>query len=253
MKFYALSDLHVDYEANTTWISKLSSFDYRDDVLLLPGDITHNLTKLSKTLEELAARFQRVLFVPGNHELWVAQERNSMTSIQKFEQVCRVVVESGGSMEPFTTHDVTVVPLLSWYDYSFGQPSPRLREIWTDFHACRWPDFADAPEVAAWFATLNRPPVTPMTATVISLSHFLPRRELVPLSSSGQQSYLAPVLGCAGLDERIRALRASIHIYGHSHVRRHRQIEGVTYLNNPLGYPDEHWLKDSRLVCVHEA
>lgn len=253
MRFYAISDLHVDYEANATWVSKLSFWDYRGDVLLLPGDITHNLTKLSKTLEALAARFHKVLFVPGNHELWVAHERNPMSSTQKFEQVRRVVAESGGSMEPFIAHDVTVVPLLSWYDYSFGQPSPRLREIWADYQACRWPDFADAPDVAAWFSSFNQSLVTPMSRTVISLSHFLPREELVPVSLSGHRSYLGPVLGCVPLDKLIRSLRASIHIYGHSHIRRHLHIKGVTYLNNPLGYPNEHWLAGSRLVCIHEA
>src|SRR6185437_7574103 len=253
MRFYAISDLHVDYESNANWISKLSSFDYRSDVLLVPGDITHNLTKLSQTLEALTARFQRVLFVAGNHELWVACERSPLSSVQKFEQVRRVVIESGSSMEPFTANDVTVVPLLSWYDYSFGQPTPRLREVWSDFHACRLPAFADAPDVAAWFSTLNDTLVTPKSRTVISLSHFLPRQELIPVSSSGKRSYLAPVLGCASLDERIRALRSSIHIYGHSHVRRHLRTKDVMYLNNPLGYPDEHWLTSSRLVCVHEA
>ena len=34
---------------------------------------------------------------------------------------------------------VQFAPLLGWYDYSFGEPSEALRDMWMDFRACRWP------------------------------------------------------------------------------------------------------------------
>ena len=40
MRIFALSDIHVDYDANAKWVEDLSVFDYQDDVLILAGDLT---------------------------------------------------------------------------------------------------------------------------------------------------------------------------------------------------------------------
>jgi hypothetical protein len=143
------------------------------------GDVTHSLTVLAQTLA-LTRKCLEALCVPGNHEPWVTRDRRSISSVEKFEHIHGVVADSGPSMQRFTADDVTVVPLLSWYDFSFGTPSPRLRELWMDSHAWRWPEFADKREVAAWFSTAGPPPANLIGCTVISLSHFLPRPELVP-------------------------------------------------------------------------
>jgi predicted phosphodiesterase len=43
MRLFALSDVHVDYEANAEWIRGISASDCRDDVLILAGDVAHTL------------------------------------------------------------------------------------------------------------------------------------------------------------------------------------------------------------------
>lgn len=253
MRVFALSDIHVDYDVNARWVSSLSSSEYRDDVLILAGDVTDTLSLLGSTLRAFVGRFRKVLFVPGNHELWVIRDEKHKGSLQKFAEVRAVVSDCGASLEPYRTGTLSVVPLLSWYDYSFGKPSAELRSIWMDFVACRWPNDYDAPHVAAYFMALNDGLGCEAGRTLITFSHFLPRIDLMPNSIPLHRRELYPVLGSASLDRRLRELGSSMHVYGHSHVNRNVEIDGVRYVNNAFGYPQETHIAAKQLLCIYDT
>lgn len=253
MRIFAVSDIHVDYEVNALWVAGLSTQDYRDDVLILAGDITEDLRLLDWCVTALARCFRTVLFVPGNHDIWVRRDSRFKTSIEKFAEVRRVVEHSGGSMSAFHGQDVSVVPLFGWYDYSFGEPCAELCRIWMDFHACRWPDGLQPPEIAELFDSLNVEGPSRAGVRVISFSHFMPRIDLMPETAPPSTKMLYPILGTTKLERRIRSLGSDIHVYGHSHLNRYRKIDGVTYINNAFAYPRETRIAAKRLLCVHGA
>jgi hypothetical protein len=145
-----------------------------------------------------------------------------------------------------------IVPLLGWYDYSFGQPSQELRDRWIDYRACAWP--ADLPEeqIAAHFTQLNPQPAAHESDTVITFSHFLPRIDVMPHYIPADKRMLYPVLGSSLLETQLRALDSKLHIYGHSHVNRQVRIDGITYINNAFGYPNETRITAKQLLCVCE-
>jgi predicted phosphodiesterase len=253
VRIFALSDIHVDYEMNARWLADLSTIEYRDDVLILAGDVSDFLERLGWALRILTARFRRVMYVPGNHELWVIRDPGHGTSLAKFERLQAVVAQSGACMQPETLDGVLIVPLQGWYDYSFGPPSSELLESWMDFHACRWPAHFQMRDVAAHFQALNptSPPVH--EGMLISFSHFLPRIDLMPPYIPRARRMLYPVLGSAGLEEQLRALKTRIHVYGHSHVNRQVAIDDVVYINNAFGYPDETRISAKELLCIHST
>jgi predicted phosphodiesterase len=253
MRVFGVSDVHIDYEVNAKWIAGLSAADYRDDVLVLAGDVTDSLPRLEWCLGTLAARFKKVLFVPGNHELWVLRENHGKNSFQKFDEVCAAAASSGASMQAFHVPGLSIIPLLSWYDYSFGEPADELRRIWMDYRACRWPGGYAEKEVAAHFAALNDEEAGPAGGKVITYSHFLPRIDVMPRSIPVSGRLLYAVLGSASLDVQLRKLNADIHLYGHSHVNRRVTIDGVTYINNAFGYPSEAWMTSKSLLCIAEC
>lgn len=252
MRVFAVSDIHIDYEANAQWVANLSVSEYQDDVLILAGDVTDTLRKLDWCLTTLAKRFRKVLFVPGNHDLWVIRDGPHKSSLQKFDEVVAAVESSGASMQTFRAEGVTIVPLLTWYDYSFGQPNDELRSVWMDYRACRWPSGYTEKDVTAHFSALNET-VTPHGGKIITYSHFLPRLDLMPSYIPFVSRMLYPVLGSTQLDRELRALRSSLHVYGHSHVNRHVTIDGVTYINNAFGYPTEAHIASKRLLCIHDC
>jgi 3',5'-cyclic AMP phosphodiesterase CpdA len=71
MRLFATSDLHSDYKENFNWLTELSDTAYRDDALIVAGDVSDRLDIIRETLLLLRAKFRHVLFTPGNHELWV--------------------------------------------------------------------------------------------------------------------------------------------------------------------------------------
>jgi predicted phosphodiesterase len=253
MRVFALSDIHVDYDVNAKWVADLSSVDFREDILVLAGDVTDSLSLLDWCLTTLAKRFRKVLFVPGNHDLWVVRDERGKNSLQKFQEVAAVVESSGGSMQLFSDRGVSIVPLFGWYDYSFGQPSEELKSIWMDYHACRWPAGFQEQDVAAHFAASNRIHENLGGDKVITFSHFLPRIDLMPQYIPSSKRLLYPILGSNMLERQLRLVNPSIHVYGHSHVNRNVEIDGVFYVNNAFGYPSETRIASKRLLCIHEC
>jgi predicted phosphodiesterase len=251
-RVFAVSDIHVDFDANFQWVRQLSKADYRDDLLILAGDVTHHLAQLASCLNELATRFAQVLFVPGNHDVWVLGESPERTSLQKFADVAAVVERNGASMQPYRHGDVLIAPLLSWYDYSFGEPGFDLYNLWMDFRACRWPTNFEPKDVARYFMDQNLQISTQGASRVITFSHFLPRVDLIPAPVSSRHRLLDPVLGSTRIDQQLRQLGSSMHVYGHSHINRRIRIDGVTYINNALGYPGEEHFSTRQLLCIDE-
>lgn len=253
MRIFALSDIHIDYDVNAKWIANLSRIEYQDDLLILAGDVTDSQQLLDWCLGMLVKRFKKVLFTPGNHELWVIREDYEKNSFQKFDDVRAVVESNGASMQAFHELKLSIIPLLAWYDYSFGEPSDELKSMWMDYRACSWPRGYTEKDVAAHFAALNDKQFSNAGATIITYSHFLPRIDLMPEFIPHKHRFLYPVLGSTNLEYQLRRLNSSIHIYGHSHVNRCVKIDGVSYINNAFGYPRETWITSKSLKLIHEC
>jgi predicted phosphodiesterase len=247
MRVFGLSDIHVDYEANAKWLNGISSGEYRDDVLILAGDVTDSHALLAWCLGFLERRFRKVAYIPGNHDLWIIRDRSCATSFERLERIRSLAADCGVAMETIRLNGLSVVPLYGWYDYSFGQPSARLREVWMDYYACRWPPGVGSHEVTSRLIELNESTLDVRNGFVISFSHFLPRKDLV--RGYGSSSFLLyPVLGTTRLEQQIRRLRPNVHLYGHSHINGEHLIDGIRYVNNAFGYPHE--TANKRLACL---
>ena len=252
MRLFALSDLHVDYDANRQWVERLSLVDYSDDVLVLAGDISASTERLERCISQLVRRFKKILFVPGNHDVWVTRVDQPADSLTKFRVVCRIAEENGALINPYHFGQLSVVPLLSWYDFSFGAPDVDLKHSWMDFQVCRWPDRWGMDDVTSYFLGLNNYRRRDDDEIVISFSHFLPRIDVISNLVRGRHRSLFPVLGTTRLEGQIRELQSAIHIYGHSHINRNVLLDGTVYVNNAFGYPHETQLVGKGLHCVYE-
>jgi len=68
-KLLAISDLHVRYQENRQIVAELAPHG-EHDWLLVAGDVGEVYADVEWALRQLAGRFARVVWVPGNHELW---------------------------------------------------------------------------------------------------------------------------------------------------------------------------------------
>ena len=88
--------------------------------------------------------------------------------------------------------------------------------------------------LSAGAAGRRRPPF------VLSLSHFVPRQELLPEKRLLTQSQLHKVSGSTPLREQLRELAPDLHVYGHTHLNMDLILEdGVRYVQWALGTPRE--------------
>lgn len=252
MRVFATSDVHIDYEINRRWLRELSDSEYQQDVLILAGDLTDNLSLLAESLEVLVKRFLQVLFVPGNHECWVIRDKFN-TSFEKFHKVLEVCSQCGVSTDVYRRGELTIVPLFSWYDFSFGKPCEQLKTSWSDFFSCKWPDNYAASNINRYFLDMNRERLSTQNNFIISFSHFLPRIDILPGFIPDSFRYLHPVMGSKSLGEQLKILQPDVHVYGHSHVNWQVKLGGVHYMNNAFGYPSETTITRKALHCIYET
>ena len=248
MTIWASSDLHINYPQNWDWWRQLSAEAYQNDWLILAGDVHHELEPTLTLLRSLVPKFERVFFVPGNHDLWL-QPNDPARSMLKFEQLLACLHTEGVYTQPYLTDTVGIVPLFSWYDYSFGQPSRTLRRAWQDYQHCKWE--RNMAELTQYFLSLQPPPEHIPSKTIISFSHFMPRRDLLPAKGPKIVEMLLPVLGSNAIDVQARAWGSQYHIYGHHHLNRSVHIDGVFYCNNAFGYPQEEDICRRTLLPVY--
>jgi hypothetical protein len=231
MRLFATSDLHTDYRENFRWLQELSDTEYRDDVLIVAGDVSDRMEVIRETLLLLRSKFRQLLFTPGNHELWVRDA--GINSLEKFQLILNLCDELGIARKPLRLEKFWVVPLFSWYDGVF---EPEMK-AWADFHFCKWPEAA-AP-LSDYFLRLNESHLKRYDAPVITFSHFLPRSELLPPKEYLRISWLGNVSVCSALDSQIRQLNSSVHVCGHTHTTFDRVIDNVRYVQNAVRYPKE--------------
>ena len=155
MRFFAISDIHVDYAENLVWIEKLSDAAFQGDVLVVAGDVTDKLDLFRRAMGALAAKFGRVFFTPGNHDLWLRKSFGKPTpsapslpadSIEKLRELLALCGELGVLTTPVRIGTVWVVPVLSWYHLSFdtepdidlGDALQPAEKTMSDFFLCKW-------------------------------------------------------------------------------------------------------------------
>lgn len=267
MKVFAVSDLHVDYKENKEWCEDISETDHQNDVIILAGDVSHDIKKVEETLLLFRSKFGAVFYVPGNHELWVRNgDPTIKNSIDKFEQIISMCKRIGVHVSPYKVGNIKkvwIVPLFAWYhenldseedDYDNEKTRDTLKG-WTDFLMCKWPtNFIPHPlnphesksasphqtiSPKDYFAALNTPHMHPYDAPVITFSHFVPRRDVLPPKEFLFIPFLTKVSGALEIEKQLRQINSTIHVFGHTHIQCHNTKDGVYYVQNALAYPRE--------------
>ena len=158
-RIWLVSDVHTDHKDNMEWLTQLES--HGGDVLVLAGDISHDLKVIEATLRGFVRCFGKVFYCPGNHEAWCGSKEkqaggDSLTKLEEVEQLCAVL---GVSTQPELVGRTWIVPLRSWYDLSLDitaesiEPTGVLKPLAEDFHEFGWSDFA----MCQWPSNLNTP------------------------------------------------------------------------------------------------
>jgi predicted phosphodiesterase len=130
-RLLAVSDLHVGYPENRAYADALAPGD-PGDWLIVAGDVGETFADVGFVLASLASRFAKVIWTPGNHELWtLPSDQVPVRGVARYEALVKVC-RRFGVLTPEDEYQVwegaggpvTVAPLFTLYDYSFLSDSP---------------------------------------------------------------------------------------------------------------------------------
>ncbi len=256
MKLFAISDLHVGFPDNREALSRLRRRP--EDWLILAGDLGETEDHLRFVIDTLGPRFAKLLWVPGNHELWTppepARAPRGEERYQRLVEICR----ASGVLTPEDPYPIwqgeggehLIVPLFLLYDYSF-RPSHVPEEAALEWAAESGVICADEmwlkpdphPSRKAWCdarlaLSLGRLEEAPELPTVL-INHFPLREELVRLRRIPRFSLWC---GTRRTHDWHRRFRASVVVYGHLHTPSTDIIEGTRFEEVSFGYPKQRWL-----------
>jgi len=237
-RIFAVSDVHYDHPGAHEWGRSLSGELYRDDAIILAGDIGDTYDAVRLCLRQFRRCFRRVFYVPGNHDMWIrpkgqhsdepARFADSVAKLLALWQLCDELNVDTGPAQLSTA--AAVLPLESWYTHEFDHFDPRPGTVKFDKH-CVWPMGYDG--ACRFMLRLNETKLAiPLRGDVITCSHFLPRQEL-PIPKMHE---MAKGVGTVELDRQLRSAGSKLHIFGHTHINSIVEYDGVRYMQNALGY-----------------
>ncbi|WP_027133356.1 metallophosphoesterase family protein [Geminicoccus roseus] len=252
MRLLAISDLHLGSPTNRDALAELG--DYPEDWLIVAGDVAESFQRIGDGLAALRRRFAKVIWVPGNHELW------SLPGIEgelRGEARYQGLVDLARAQDVLTPEDpwpiwhgeggpVRIVPIFTLYDYSFAPPGLAPAEViaWageTNIHpvdeVLLHPD--PHPNRVAWCRdrlarTEARLAALEPGLPSILVSHWPLREDLVRIPRVPR---FAPWCGTTATRHWPERFGAIACVYGHLHVRGRRWLDGIRFEEVSLGYP----------------
>lgn len=244
---WAVSDLHVAAPGNRDLVDDLVRPEHLEDWLIVAGDVAERVSTVLKTLGRLTERFARVIWVPGNHELFCrsSDPHRGRDRYRELVEGCREI----GVTTPEDSYPVfgghTVVPMFTLYDHSWRDPELSVSEALTaaEGNGVMFTDqVAIAPfvDVPAWCRerlsyTVRR--LSRVTGPTVLVNHW-------PLIREVTDKLVLPEIalwsGTRDTQDWPVRFRASTVVYGHLHIPLVREFDGVTHAEVSLGYPREH-------------
>ncbi|AKJ07173.1 3',5'-cyclic AMP phosphodiesterase CpdA [Archangium gephyra] len=268
MKLYALSVLHVRYEHNRKALESLAP--HPEDWLIVAGDVGETLEHMEFAWRTLTARFQKVVWVPGNHELWtMAREQPALRGEARYQQLvehCRshgvLTPEDPYPRWPGEGPHRVLVPMFLLYDYSFRPDEVAEKDAiaWAMEHHILCTDEAvlhpdPYPSRSAWCAarveqTLARLEQLPPDCSTILINHFPLRYEHVRLPRIPRFSIWC---GTKKTEDWHLRFRAEIVVSGHLHMPATLWRDGVRFEEASLGYPQQWTWRGDISRCLREV
>lgn len=255
-RLLAISDLHINHRGNLEALAALP--DHGPDWLIVAGDVGDEPAHLEAAWQILLDRFARVLWVPGNHELWARQpgDPRGEARYQQLVDLCRATGVLTPE-DPWTTWEgpggpVTLALCFVGYDYSLRPPEIAIHEVlaWAREEGIYprdldWLHTDPHPHPADWcdariVETEARLSALPPERPIVLVNHY-------PLRGEHIRIWRIPryVPWCGTLRTADWHRRFPLHtvVSGHLHMRATDWLDGVRFEEVSLGYP-RHWRQE---------
>ncbi len=246
MRIGILSDIHVDLEHPepgkvVDGIAEAMEAN-AVETMIIAGDVANDFRLTLRTLRALERRTgARVLFVPGNHDIW--NEHHPRLNAWEIYEALREFPGNLANGPQELADGWVVIGDLGWYDYSFGgdytlEEFDRMQidgRLWQDKVKAVWN--RPTREMHAYFyAKLEAQLKRYAAGRVVLVTHSVPLRGFTVQPPDPPWDYLNAFLGSAGYGDLALKYAAAYSICGHVHYRREQTIGRTAFICNCLNY-----------------
>ena len=257
MNLLAIGDLHLSHSKNCEALQSLLSRP--DDWLIIAGDAGDTEAQVAHAFRLLGERFAKLIWVPGNHELWTTSDAPGAPDAASGEARYSAMVALARSFGVVTPEDpypiwpgsdrpIVVAPLFLLYDYTFRPDNVADTDV-VDWAVAEGVACADEallhPEPysdrRAWCAarvarTAKRLAALPPDYSTVLVNHYPLQQEHAVLPRIPRFSPWCGTRLTEGWHKRFRAVAV---VYGHLHIRNYFEQDGVAFHEVSLGYPGQ--------------
>lgn len=251
----ATSDLHVSHEGNREVVEQIRPTT-DGDWLIVAGDVADRVADIEWTLKLLRERFERVIWAPGNHELWtVSRDQVQLRGVERYQHLvdlCReldvLTPEDEYVIWPGVDEDLVVAPLFVLYDYSWrpaGMTIPQALSFGRESGVYCTDELLLHPDP---FASLKDWGQERLRITEARLNAIAPERRTILVShwplnrlptTILRYPHFAMWCGSERTEDWHLRYRAAVAVYGHLHIPVTFMVDGVRFEEVSLGYPRE--------------
>ncbi|AAS05217.1 metallophosphoesterase [Mycobacterium avium subsp. paratuberculosis] len=253
---WAVSDLHTGHLGNKPVTESLHPSS-PEDWLIVAGDVAERTDDIRWALDLLRRRFAKVIWVPGNHELWTTtRDPVQIFGKARYDYLVNMCDEMGviTPEHPFPVWTerggpATIVPMFLLYDYSFLPDGAASKAeglmIARDRNVVATDEFLLSPEPyptrEAWcrerleITRARLEALDWMTPTVL-VNHFPLVREPCDALFYPEFSLWCGTTKTADWHTRYNAVCS---VYGHLHIPRTTWYDDVRFEEVSVGYPRE--------------
>lgn len=255
MKLYAISDLHLNKQINQEKLAQLPP--HPDDWLIVAGDVGHNDSQFHFAWTVLTQRFAKVIWTPGNHDLWtIPGGADNLYGEEKYQHLVAMCRNYGvlTPEDPYVRWTgegpiCLLAPLFTLYDYTFRPddvPAERALAWAEETNVICNDEFLLHPNPyvtrTAWCQARCRntePRLVEAAAQgpLILINHYPLRRDLAILPLIPRFSLWCGTRRTEDWHTRFGALAV---VYGHLHIRSTHFRDNVRFEEVSLGYP-QNW------------
>lgn len=230
MKIQVASDWHLEFHKDNghRFIEELNADDV--DVLVLAGDLCQArfFGGVDTIFRDLCAKFKNVVYVPGNHEFYMAGVHPDRTwdmlkTVEKLHPNLHIL-----------HNEFVEVAGQNFFGGTMWFPPGHLHSIEEMMN-----DFECITSFKPWvYQEHNR--FLFMAAELhpsdVVVTHHLPSLKSIP--PKFRLSSLNPFFA-VDLDELIKQLKPKLWIHGHTHTNNDYMLDATRIVCNPFGYPHE--------------
>ncbi|SDC34140.1 metallophosphoesterase [Geotoga petraea] len=262
MKISILSDIHVDKQfvesdpIEDALIKVLN--EEKPDYLIIAGDIADDYRKSLEILYFLEKNTKtKILFVPGNHDLWSKEN-----GIENTNEIYLKMKEFKGNLSngPVIIGNWAIVGDVGWYDYSFAHEKYSLEQLsagndfnrhWQDKKYVNWQK-DDISVTNEFKEKLNQQIDDLKDKNIILVTHVV-THEKFTVKNRDMWEYFNAYLGTKNYDDLYKKENVKYVIMGHVHYRKKIKEDGTIFICNCLNYRNQWFYSKDAYTEIKKA